>query len=214
MPSKSPYLIGIKEIYESNNKIDNLDYLHKSKKEFSPLSGSEPKYNPKKWNDNDNIRSNHNCYAYVLNHVASKRVGKPQPGYFANYPPLDENDYHCKIFYKRMRKDVPSLYLIDFDTPCRKGHYKGFIALDKKTYDTDYHFYRQDSSGYWSHKPGRTNVVNTDASGNLIKNPLKANRKYKYFNYSHPCFFFCVNPNMTRAHSTTKNYKYSSSFFI
>ena len=70
MPSKSPYLIGIKEIYESNNKIDNLDYLHKSKKEFSPLSGSEPKYNPKKWNDNDNIRSNHNCYAYVLNHPA------------------------------------------------------------------------------------------------------------------------------------------------
>ena len=26
-----------------------------------------------------------------------------------------------------------------FDTPCRKGHYK-IIALDKKTYDTDYPF--------------------------------------------------------------------------
>ena len=48
MPSKSPYLIGIKEIYESNNKIDNLDYLHKSKKEFSPLSGSaDPNITPK-----------------------------------------------------------------------------------------------------------------------------------------------------------------------
>lgn len=43
------------------------------------------------------------------------------------------------------------------------------------TSDNDYHWYRKDSNGYWSHKPGVTPVVNTDASGNLIKNIYNAN---------------------------------------
>jgi hypothetical protein len=158
MKYKSPYLIGLKEIYESNNKIEDKNYLLNSSKEFSPISGYENDYEPEKWNENDKIKRYHNCYAYVLNHIASKRNGKPQPGYFSNYPSLSDSDYNCKTFYKRLRKDVPSLYLIDFDTPCRKGFYKGFIALDTKKYDTDYHFYRQDKSGYWSHKPGATAV--------------------------------------------------------
>lgn len=212
MKYKSPYLIGLKEIYESNNKIEDKNYLLNSSKEFSPTSGYENDYEPEKWNENDKIKRYHNCYAYVLNHIASKRNGKPQPGYFSNYPSLSDSDYNCKTFYKRLRKDVPSLYLIDFDTPCRKGFYKGFIALDTKKYDTDYHFYRQDKSGYWSHKPGATAVINVDSAGNLIKNPLKANRKGMNYNYSTPCFFFCVNDKMTRATSTTNNKRYKSSF--
>ena len=201
---QSPYLLSIKEIMNSNSKIYNKDYLHKSEEAFSPLSGSELKFEPKKWNT-DRIKRNHNCYAYVLNQIASKRIGKPQPGYYSNFPHLTNQDYNCKIFYHRLRKDVPSLYLTDFDTACKKGFYKGFIALDKKTNDTDYHFYRQDSSKYWSHKPGRMEAINIDASGNLIKNPLKADRKYKHFNYSSPCFFFCVDPKMSRAVAITSS---------
>ena len=37
----------------------------------------------------------------------------------------------------------------------------------------DYHWYRQDKD-----KPGAYAVRNVDASGNLITNPTKANRKY------------------------------------
>ena len=214
MKYKSPYLIGIKEIMNSNNKFDKKDYLFNSTSEFSPTSGSEKKYEPHKWNNNEKIKKYHNCYAYALNHIASKRHGKPQPGYFSGYPSLSDADYNCKTFYKRLRKDVPSLYLIDFNTPCRKGFYKAFIALDDKSYDTDYHFYRQDKNGYWSHKPGATSVINVDASGNLIKNPLKANRKGTHYNYSTPCFFFCVNDKMTRATSTTHvSKKNSFSYF-
>ena len=214
MKYKSPYLIGIKEIMNSNKKIDQKDYLFNSKTEFSPRSGSEKKYEPHKWNINDNIKRYHNCYAYVLNHIASKRIGKPQPGYFSGYPSLSDSDYNCKTFYKRLRRDNPSLYLIDFSTPCKKGFYKGFIALDDKSFDTDYHFYRQDKSGYWSHKPGATSVINVDASGKLIKNPLKANRKGTHYNYSTPCFFFCINDKITRATSTTHaRRKQSFSYF-
>ena len=200
---ESPYLVSIKEVVNSNKKFDNKDYLFSSKKYFSGLSGSELDYDPNKWNDNYNIKLNHNCYAYVLNQISSKRKGKPQPGYFSNFPHISYSDYNCLSFYERLKKDIPSLYLIDFDTPCKKGFYKGFIALDRKKYDTDYHFYRQDSNKYWSHKPGRTEVINFDASGKLINNPFLANRKYKYYNYSHPCFFFCINQKMAKAISTT-----------
>ena len=40
----------------------------------------------------------------------------------------------------------------------------------------DYHFYRLDDNMLWSHKPGKTPAKNTDNSGNLIVDPLTADR--------------------------------------
>ena len=93
------------------------------------------------------------------------------------------------------------MYKTTFGKKCRKGFHKGFIALDPKMKDTDYHFYVQNLNGYWSHKPGRTAATNLDASGKLIKNPEKANRKYTYFNYNKPCFFFCMNRDLASGRS-------------
>ena len=93
------------------------------------------------------------------------------------------------------------MYLINFNERCRKGFYKGFIALDPKDSDQDYHFYRQDNDGMWSHKPGRSKAIRTDASGDVITNPVLADRNYKYFNYSTPCFFFCLSPSLAKARS-------------
>ena len=122
---------------------------------------------------------------------------KPQPGYFSNFSSLKYSDYNCETFYIRLKRDIPSLYIVPFNEKCRKGFYKGFIAIDTKKEDQDYHFYRQDKSGYWSHKPGRQNISNLDASNNNIINPLKANRTYKNFDYSTPCFFFCFNNKLS-----------------
>lgn len=203
MSNESPYLVALKERVDGNVASNVTPLLDKSKMtaEFSPLSGSEPTYDPGRWNNNERIKYNHNCYSYVLNKIVSSRKGKPQPGYYSGYPILAEKDYKCQEFYRRLKRDVPSLYKIDFDTPCRRGFHKGFIAIDPKTSDQDYHFYRQDSNGYWSHKPGRNDAVDVDADGAKIKNPFLANRKYKYFDYSEPCFFFCVNTGLagTRA---------------
>ena len=44
----------------------------------------------------------------------------------------------------------------------------------------DYHWYRKDNNGYWSHKPGTNFVRNVDGNGSLIKNPAKANHRYEY----------------------------------
>lgn len=193
--TKSPYIVLINEQYsnskKSNSKKSNND------NHLSPTSGYEPKYDPKKWNDNFNIKNSHNCYAYVLNRSAHKMKNKPQPGYFSNFPSLKQTDYNCQSFYIRLKKDIPSLYLVPFNQKCKKGFYKGFIAIDTKDEDQDYHFYRQDDNGYWSHKPGRQNVINYDADKKLIYNPVKANRNYINFNYSTPCFFFCINNKLS-----------------
>ena len=94
------------------------------------------------------------------------------------------------------------MYLASFNEQCKKGFYKGFIAIDDKLENSDYHFYREDSLKYWSHKPGRQEAFDYDASGKKIKNPALADRKYKYFDYSKPCFFFCLNNKLARSRST------------
>ena len=208
-----------KSVSKTNKKKKNLTpkiiIIHKDKpipnaynkeliqKGYSPLSGSEKDYDPKKWNDREYVRSNHNCYSYAFNHIRGKRDGKAQPGYYANYPPIRESEYNCDAIYKRIKKDNPSIYKVNFEDKCGKGFYKIFFALSLG-FNTDYHFYRQDSNGLWSHKPGRTDATNLDASKKLILNPYKANRDYSHLNYSTPCSFFCANPKMVRTHSRTK----------
>lgn len=204
--NNSPYLFALSEKFRNfrNYKIEKNNKNGKNNRsiKFSPTSGSEPKFQPRKWN-NEEVQPNHNCYAYVLNTIAP-RQGKPQPGYFSGFPPLEKEDYNCLSFYQRLKKDIPSLYLTTFGEKCKKGFYKGFIAIDPKDEDQDYHFYRQDKSGYWSHKPGRQEAVNYDSNGKKIINPVKANRKYKYFDYSTACFFFCLNNKLARSRSKSR----------
>lgn len=199
--NKNKNYIDINNYNNNNNNINKI----------SPLSGSEPKYEPNKWNNNPSIKDNNNCFSYAINSRV-KRSSKPQPGYFSGFKGVPENQYACKPFLKRLQKDIPSFYTTTFNNKCKKGFHKAFMAIDNKKNDPDYHFYRQDSNGMWSHKPGRTNVQNLDASGKHIYNPLKANRNYSSFNYSKPCFFFCVNPKLARAHSKKKSTKKNSFF--
>ena len=159
---------------------------------LSPLSGYEPKYNPKYWNNNKNIKNNNNCYSYSVNNKNHK-FGKPQPGYFAKFNHIQNKQYKCISFFKRILNDIPSVYLTSFKQKCKKGFHKAFFAIDSNKYEHDYHFYRQDNNQLWSHKPGTTNVINYDADYKIIQNPYNANRNYTTYNYDKPCFFFCVN---------------------
>jgi len=206
----SPKFIYLpKKQFEEEAIKTNLN--NKGKTKLSPKSGSEPKYEPKKWNDSKVI-NNHNCYSYAVDRINLKRTGKPQPGYYAGYPHINDNEYNCKSFYNRLQSDIPGMYLTTFEQPCKKGFHKSFMAIDDKKSDQDYHFYREDDSGYWSHKPGKTEVSDIDASGKKIENPLIADRNYKYYSYKKPCFFFCVNPKLGRVRSTNIKNKTSSLF--
>ena len=189
-----------KDLFELQSIIANKNF--KGRILFSPLSGTEPSFDPVKWNK-PTIKQNHNCYSYAFNQINPTRKGKAQPGYYSGFNHIEDNEYNCQSFYQRLKKDNPSLYLTSFEQPCVKGFNKGFIAIDDKKDDQDYHFYRLDKNKKWSHKPGRTEVTKIDASGSEIDNPLTANRDYQYFAYKIPCFFFCAHPKLGRQHSVS-----------
>ena len=194
--SKKPYVIEIKKIKGNENYIYNKSSMFESKKEFSPLSGSELEYEPEKWNKDYNVKNNHNCYSYALGKIVRGLESKAQPGYASGFEHIDDDSYDCKAFRERLKKDSPGSYLEKFDNSCLPGFYKIFLALDPQN---DYHWWQQNRNGYWSHKPGSTDVVDVDASGEKIKNPLKANRKYETLNYYKPCFFSCVYSDLARS---------------
>jgi hypothetical protein len=196
LKNKSPYVLNIKKITNNNNSkiIKNNDF--KFYNEMSPLSGSELDYNPDKYNKNLSIKDTHNCYSYALGKIVKGLKSKAQPGYASGHDYIKLSDYSCEEFSNRLKKDNPMSYLESFDKSCVAGFYKIFLALDV---GNDYHWWRQDKDGYWSHKPGAGNVTNLDGEGKKIKNPLLSQRNFGRRNYYKPCFFACIQSDLTRA---------------
>jgi hypothetical protein len=56
---------------------------------------------------------------------------------------------------------------------------------------TDYHWYRLDRNGMWTHKPGGTQATNLDNSGNPISSPETADRCGGWLCYTEFCGYFC-----------------------
>ena len=197
--SKKPYILFIKKFKNNENlyiKNSNINNKLKNSLKKSPLSGSELEYNPDLWNKDSTIRESHNCYSYALGKIIKKLRSKAQPGYASGYNYIKNTDYDCTKFRDRLKKDSPGSYLELFNKPCLPGFYKIFLALDPTN---DYHWWKQDSNGFWSHKPGSTEVTNLDASGKKIINPLLSNRKFTHRDYYKPCFFSCIYSDLTRS---------------
>jgi hypothetical protein len=63
------------------------------------------------------------------------------------------------------------------------GNFNGTLAAGHGWYvalviwpNNDYHWYRQDKVGCWSHKPGQTAARNIDNAGHQITDPKTCNR--------------------------------------
>lgn len=72
------------------------------------------------------------------------------------------------------------------------GHYPVALVMDP---GVDYHWYRLDDNGRWSHKPGNASATDQDASGRPITNPETADRDYSASglpNYSQFCGYYYV----------------------
>lgn len=175
-----------------------------------PLSGSEPHYDPEKWNNNFMDRINHNCYAYVLDDFVKDRAKRPQPGHRdKTIQTFRKQDYTREEMTRRAIYDNPSIYCTDPNAVCKKGYSKGVLVIDRYN---NYHWLRQDSNSFWSHKPGQLPVTNKDADGNLIVDPSTANLIYdkerKEYNliYSEIGPYFCIpskkdGPVKTKTHT-------------
>ena len=123
-------------------------------------------YEPAVWNDNDGIEENNNCYNYACN---IKNGTFAQPGTATGHP------------YPRP---------IDCDTGCGCRdccHQVALVVAPGRGFN-DYHWYRRDRDGKWSHKPGSTPATNLDSSGNPITDPRTADRGL----YTVFCGCYCV----------------------
>lgn len=155
---------------------------------ISPKSGYELEYSPLKWNL-PFIRKVHNCYDYAFNNYDIWQSPKSQPGEFSNY---EIDDFTCPNVTKALEKDHSEIYPTELENECKKGYYKIALMVDP---GKDFHFMRQDSNGYWSHKPGTLSVRNIDESGELITDPANANNDSGEFNYTDFCNYYCISRN-------------------
>lgn len=111
--------------------------------------------------------------------------------------------YKCSNVLPRIRKDNPDIKFLGnsreaFYQKCPENYFKGAVATTspESWKHSDYHFYRQDDNGLWSHKDGKNPAKNVDAKGNVIVDPYLADRNYKRNKYTEFCSYFCV-PNDT-----------------
>jgi hypothetical protein len=134
-----------------------------------------PAYNPAFWNNPAHLSLN-NCYNYANNQQTDTFA---QPGRATGHP---ITGLSCPGVQPSAVSDGLKA-CPDFTTnlPAGKGWYVALVIYPGH----DYHWYRQDKIGCWSHKPGHTPVINTDNSGHAITDPKTCNRG----NYTVFCTF-------------------------
>ncbi|MGH9632162.1 MAG: hypothetical protein ACRD7E_27980 [Bryobacteraceae bacterium] len=125
-----------------------------------------------------------NCYAYAANDPHGHLPGKPQPGQRCGHPATAVS---CAEVRRAALCD--GMIAAPNPPPSKAGHSPVALVVDP---GVDYHWYRLDDNGKWSHKPGNTPATNVDASGNAITNPEAADRDYGRVNYSQFCGYFYV----------------------
>ena len=206
LPSSGSSLISA--AYTSNTDYRDEWEIHR----MLPLSGSELDFGMYEWTlDGCEKIEFLNCYAYAINNQTN-RSGNVffwnDPGCYSNtdisgfeIDPLNNgiiegalfNDYNA---YNNNNNTNYIVRIVDQYEQCPQGTYK--IALVITAYGEsnkfDYHWYRQDSDGLWSHKRGSNDPTREDALGKLIIDPQYANRHYGNYNYTAFVNYYAVTP--------------------
>ncbi len=144
---------------------------------------SSPVYVPDEWNDNGVIQTTNNCYSYALDDKGNGNYWGLQPGEAGGQPITSASDVNLDYVTNGAISDgrIKKPYLINKLGFGKRGYSSVYLVIDQ---GVDYHWYRQDKGGNWSHKPGITPVINVDASGRFITNPARANHHYPSVNYN------------------------------
>lgn len=155
------------------------------------------------YNNNLFTRESHNCYTYFLNlkspnayflckqkYKREKFCRRPQPGYASGYSLLKKKDFNCKTMMARTLKDNKHIVQTNKTAKCSKEFYKGALVVAP---NRDYHYYRQNDDGVWTHKPGYKPSTHLDSGNNPIVDPELANRRTSSkLNYTDFCGYLCV----------------------
>lgn len=153
------------------------------KAEAAPTVFAAPPYDPGKWNNNPYIMANNNCYNYANDKITNS-FAQPGRGSGQMY-----TTFSCDNVGAASQRDGQILIPNPNVTPAA-----GQIICLVIWPGNDFHWYRRDSNGLWSHKPGSTPAKNTDNSGNLIQSPATCNRGP----YVNLCSYFNSIPAQTQ----------------
>jgi hypothetical protein len=148
------------------------------------LFNRKPVYEPDRWNDpyvagfDYGKQAKNNCYNYACNKATDTFA---QPGYAHGSWP---NPMQCPPVTAGALADGLVSRADGSDSPGNCAHTVALVMAPGR----DYHWYRLDKNGMWSHKPGGTAARNVDANNNPITDPQTAARgPYTVF-----CGFFTV----------------------
>lgn len=125
--------------------------------------GDAPSYDPNFWNDPARQPRN-NCYNYANNNPTNT-FAQPGRGTGQVFGSLD-----CDGVRQAAERD--GMVTTDTYQASRPGWYVALVIWPGQ----DYHWYRQDDVGCWSHKPGQTAARNVDSSGAAITDPNQCDR--------------------------------------
>ena len=176
--------------YLFNSPTGLIDLLgHRSQN-----SGTPPRYNPANWNDEDTggrYQWANNCYSYACDiRYDGNKINPSLRDYDGGYRPRPGEasgqgrkvKMNCEDIMRRATGD--GLYILH-EKCCKRGYHKVALVVGPE----DFHWYRQDQGGMWSHKPGIDKVRNTDALGRPISNPEKADWGSLYDTF---CGYMCA----------------------
>ncbi len=130
-----------------------------------------------------------NCYRYAAND--KKKAGEPHSAFPGGPDPGGR--VTCEQLIAGAKKD--GMHTACAVCTCGDGCYRValFIQDTPEGEWNDYHWYRENGDGTWSHKRGSSAVSNTDASGDPITDPEAANRHYPPdADYDKFCGYLCV----------------------
>lgn len=166
----------------------NIDTVEALKKELDFLN---VKFQPSQWHSckksDWNCSKGVNCYAYALNNPdyywavpGSGFAHTKTKKYFTAFNKMFEKT-SIASFQKMLKQGAKHDGLLSVKKPVKKdGYYLAALFFPKG--ERDFHWYRQDDDGTWSHKIGYMRPTNKDEKGKRIKNPLSADRgEYSIF---------------------------------
>ncbi|MBQ8039291.1 MAG: hypothetical protein IJ274_05400, partial [Lachnospiraceae bacterium] len=150
-----------------------------------PTNGFELDYPS---NASQYVQNCNNCYAYAINNQVFPGTnllwGKQQMGEYSGsvYSDLTEEAIYDAVSNDYQKYNLDYMAGLSFERigkydVCSPGTYKVALVAGVGNNGTpDYHWYRQDSDGLWSHKQGTTPIKRTDYSGDVIIDPEYADR--------------------------------------
>jgi len=162
-----------------------------------PISGYERVYNPGLWDGTEDRYLN--CYNYALNcRYHEDDFDYLQPGGYSG-DQVSNSDFtadgagiiaavaaDCEKFTEEYGKEIIFTPIGKYDV-CPAGTYKICLFVD---IGKGFHWLRQDSDGYWSHKLGGFPASNEDDNHEPISDPEDAT----ITGYSTPVGYFAVTP--------------------